>query len=118
MSITGQRLRLLREEKQWSQEVVARKIGISRTAYNKYESGVIQPVRKIKELAGIFGVSADYILGSADNVSSVGDAVPKVHRQMRKYMDLSDNGREIVDITLDAVYEREERKSMLPSGDM
>ncbi|SHK25044.1 Transcriptional regulator, contains XRE-family HTH domain [Selenomonas ruminantium] len=110
MSVTGQRLRLLREERKWSQEAVAQKLGISRTAYNKYESGVIQPVRKIKELAAIFGVSADYILGSAsDNVEA--DAVPKVHRQVRKYMDLSDNGREIVDITLDAVYEREERRN-------
>ena len=51
MSITGQRLRLLRAERKWSQEAVAKKLGISRTAYNKYENGAIHPVRKLKELA-------------------------------------------------------------------
>ena len=118
MNITGQRLRLLREERKWSQEAVAQKLGISRTAYNKYESGAIQPVRKIKELAAIFNVSADYILGGVDDVAAELGTVPKVHRQMRKYMDLSDNGREIVDITLDAVYEREERQGTLSDGEM
>ena len=117
MNITGQRLRLLREERKWSQEAVAQKLGISRTAYNKYENGAIQPVRKIKELAVIFGVSTDYILGGTDDAVESG-TVPKVHRQMRKYMDLSDNGREIVDITLDAVYEREERQGTLSDGEM
>lgn len=113
MSITGQRLRMLREEKQWSQEAVAKRLGISRTAYNKYESGVIQPVRKIKELANIFGVSTDYILGSAEQRIEV-NTVTKAHRQMQKYMGLSDNGRKIVDLTLDAVYAHEERREPLP----
>ena len=113
MSITGQRLRMLREEKQWSQEAVARRIGISRTAYNKYESGAIQPVRKLKELAGIFGVSTDYILGSAEQREEA-TTVTKAHRQMQKYMGLSDNGRKIVDLTLDAVYAHEERQDSLP----
>lgn len=116
MSITGQRLRMLREEKQWSQDAVARRLGISRTAYNKYESGVIQPVRKLKELASIFGVSADYILGSAEQRAEM-TTVTKAHRQMQKYMGLSDNGRKIVDLTLDAVYAHEERQEPLPKCD-
>lgn len=114
MNITGQRLRLLREERQWSQEAVARQIGISRTAYNKYESGSIRPVRKLKELAALFGVSADYILGGSDAESSGHDDGPMVHRQVKKYMELSDNGRKIVDLTLDAVYAHEERRESLP----
>ncbi len=111
MSVTGQRLRLLREERQWSQEAVAEKLGISRTAYNKYESGAIRPVRKLKELVELFGVSADYILG--DEVSEQSD-VTAMHRQIKKYMQLSDNGRRIVDLTLDAVYAHEERRDSLP----
>ena len=111
MSVTGQRLRLLREERKLSQEAVAKKLGISRTAYNKYENGAIRPVRKLKELADLFGVSADYILGGADDEQS---DVPAMHRQMKKYMELSDNGRKIVDLTLDAVYAHEERRDSLP----
>jgi len=111
MSVTGQRLRLLRAERKWSQEVVAKKLGISRTAYNKYENGAIHPVRKLKELADLFGVSADYILGGADDEQS---DVSAIHRQMKKYMELSDNGRKIVDLTLDAVYAHEIRQDSLP----
>lgn len=111
MSVTGQRLRMLREERKWSQEAVAERLGISRTAYNKYESGAIRPVRKLTELATLFGVSADYILGDAVSEQS---NVPAVHRQMKKYMQLSDNGRKIVDLTLDAVYAHEERQDSLP----
>ena len=85
MSVTGQRLRLLREERKWSQEAVAERLGISRTAYNKYENGAIRPMRKLKELADLFGVSADYILGGADDEQS---DVPAMHRQMKKYMEL------------------------------
>ena len=77
MSITGQRLRLLRAERKWSQEAVAKKLGISRTAYNKYENGAIHPVRKLKELADLFGVSADYILGGVDDEQS---DVSAIHR--------------------------------------
>ncbi len=63
MNITGDRLRKLRSEKGISQEEVAKYIGISRTGYNRYESGDIKPVRKLKELSKLFGVSTDYILG-------------------------------------------------------
>lgn len=63
-NITGKRLKTLRLDKEMSQEDVAKIIGISRPAYNKYESGAIKPVRKIKELCDLFGVSADYILGN------------------------------------------------------
>ena len=106
MSITGDRLRSLRESKGMSQEAVANFLGISRTAYNKYESGVIKPVRKLEGLSLLFGVSADYILGQTDELVPR-HREPEVERQLKKYMDLSRGGREIVDITLDAVYERE-----------
>ncbi len=89
-----------------SQEAVANFLGISRTAYNKYESGVIKPVRKLERLSLLFGVSADYILGQTEE-SAPPSREPEVDRQIKKYMDLSRVGREIVDITLDAVYERE-----------
>ena len=106
MSITGERLRALRERKGMSQEAVADFLGISRTAYNKYESGVIKPVRKLERLSLLFGVSADYILGRTEE-PVLPHREPEMERQIRKYMDLSRGGREIVDITLDAVYERE-----------
>ena len=112
MSITGKRLRALRERKGMSQEAVADYLGISRTAYNKYESGVIKPVRKLERLAQLFGVSADYILGREDSTVLVsGGTEPGVEQQIKKYIGLSRGGKDIVDITLDAVYQREKDSS-------
>lgn len=60
MNVTALRLRMLRKEKHLSQQQVADALGITRTAYNKYESGVTAPSRKLRELMDLFGVSADY----------------------------------------------------------
>lgn len=108
MSITGERLRVLREEKGLSQEAVAEILGISRTAYNKYESGAIKPVRKLEELSALFGVSTDYILGQESELSGMLlKAGRQAEQQVKKYLGLSNGGRYMVDLMLDAVYEKE-----------
>lgn len=66
LSVTARRLRQLRLEKQWTQAEVAKAIGIERTAYVLYESGRNSPSRRIHQLAALFNVSADYILGRSD----------------------------------------------------
>ena len=60
---TGERLKALRKERGYSQEDVAKMLGIGRTTYLKYESGENKPSRKLKELASLFGVTTDYLLG-------------------------------------------------------
>ena len=108
MSVTGDRLRALRKERGMSQEAVADALGISRTGYNKYESGDIRPVRKLEELSALFGVSTDYILGQETELSGMlQEAGERVERQVKKYIRLSDGGKDMVDIMLDAVYEKE-----------
>ena len=66
ISITAKRLRQLRSEKDVSQEVVAKYLGISRPAYVRYETGVSYPSRTLKQLADYFHVSMDYIAGKSD----------------------------------------------------
>ena len=110
MNITACRLRSLRKKSGLSQQKVANAIGITRTAYNKYESGVIHPVRKLNELAALFGVTIDYILGRdgiqlEENLNE--DITPQVHTEVKKYLNLSNEGQEIVNIMIDALYERE-----------
>ncbi|MBR1647030.1 MAG: helix-turn-helix transcriptional regulator [Selenomonadaceae bacterium] len=111
MDITACRLRALREESKMSQQAVADFLGITRTAYNKYESGVIKPVRKLNELAALFGVTADYILGRNETLDTEDITNPHDHRQVKKYLSLSNGGKEIVDIMLNAIYEREKKSS-------
>ena len=109
MSITAIRLRALREKCNISQQRVADYLGISRIAYNKYESGAIRPTRKLEQLATLFGVSVDYILGRSQEIPSDLAADPLITEQWRKYLLLSDKGREMVDVMLNTVYTREIR---------
>lgn len=107
MNLTACRLRSLREKHHFSQQKVADYLGISRTAYNKYESGAIRPTRNLDKLAVLFDVSVDYILGRADTISSDRVEDPYLGEQWKKYLLLSDAGREMVDVMLNAVYNRE-----------
>lgn len=66
-----------------SQNDVAKILGISRTAYVKYETGESRPVRKLNELSTLFNVSTDYILGNEDksiNTSNRGVRTPVLGR--------------------------------------
>ncbi len=112
MNLTACRLRALREKHHFSQQKVADYLGISRTAYNKYESGAIRPTRKLERLSALFGVSADYILGRADEIPADRAVDAYIGEQWKKYLLLSDAGREMVDVMLDAVYERERDASI------
>ena len=107
MNLTACRLRALREKRRLSQQKVADYLGISRTAYNKYESGAIRPTRKLERLAVLFGVSVDFILGRTDEMPDAHAADPYIGEQWKKYLLLSDAGRAMVDVMLDAVYARE-----------
>ena len=107
MNPTACRLRALREKHHFSQQKVADYLGISRTAYNKYESGAIRPTRNLDKLAALFDVSVDYILGRADAISTDRVEDPYLGEQWKKYLLLSDAGREMVDVMLNAVYNRE-----------
>lgn len=116
MNITAYRLRELREKFNMSQQQVAKILGITRTTYNKYESGAIKPVQKLHKLAELFGVTADYILGldAIEKIEENFNINPQIYNQIRKYVILSDESKEIVDIMLNAMYERERDSQMKP----
>lgn len=82
MNITGKRLRKLRELKGLSQNDLSKILGISRTAYVKYETGESRPVRKINELSKFFNVSTDYILGNSDYPLSNETAAPSENKKI------------------------------------
>ena len=62
-----ERINLLRKKMGLSQEELANKIGVSRQAVSKWESGQSMPdLDKIIALSDLFGVSTDYILKGTD----------------------------------------------------
>ena len=57
-------LRLLRENKEMTQQDVADFLKIGRTMYRRYETGETEmPVRHVKSLCKLYRVSADYVIG-------------------------------------------------------
>ncbi len=64
MYLLPARLKELRIQKQWTQEQVARRIGVTRAALSMYENGTRQPSYEILiEFSILYNVSCDYLLG-------------------------------------------------------
>ena len=62
--MTADRIKQLREEKGYTQSELARQLGITRSSVNAWEMGVSVPsTQYVVELAAIFKVSTDYLLG-------------------------------------------------------
>ena len=60
----GERIRLLREKAGYSQVELARRLSVTRSSVNAWESGLSAPTAVyIIELAKLFRVTSDYLLG-------------------------------------------------------
>jgi len=77
MPFRGDRLRRLREHKQWNQKDVANWMEVTAQAYYKWEKGKDQPsVERLIQLCEIFSCTADYLLGLVEK--------PYEHSEMEK----------------------------------
>lgn len=64
------RIKALRESKNYTQNDLAKLLGITRSSVNAWEMGISVPsTQYIVELANIFKVSTDYLLGVSETSS-------------------------------------------------
>ena len=64
MAVYTEILRELREDSDLTQAQVAAVLGTTQQVYARYEKGINElPVRHVRALCLLYGVSADYILG-------------------------------------------------------
>ena len=67
----AERIKMLREQNNMTQAQLAKSLGISRSAVNAYEQSISIPsTQYIVELARLFKVSTDYLLG-LDSTSTI-----------------------------------------------
>ena len=67
--VTGPRIKEVRKKRGYTQEYVAREIGISRSTVASWETGVREPsVLELIAFCELFGVSFDYMCGRTDAV--------------------------------------------------
>lgn len=74
----GEKLKKLRNDKQWSQEQLAKKLGTSKQVISRYENGQRSPKLSIAiEYANILGINPNYFLDNNTNIIPDGfDPVP------------------------------------------
>ena len=72
MSVFSDRLKKLRDEKGWTKTYVANHLGLARMqVYANWEYGSREPdYETIKNLANLFGVTTDYLIGRTDSRTS------------------------------------------------
>jgi len=85
------KVKLLRESNNLTQNDVARRLGITRSSVNAWEMGISVPsTMYIVELARLFSVSADYILGLEHrevlDISGLDDESVRILNGMIQYM--------------------------------
>jgi len=85
------KIKTLRESNSLTQADIAKKLGITRSSVNAWEMGISVPsTMYIVELARLFGVSTDYILGleqkAALDISGLDEESVRILTEMALYM--------------------------------
>lgn len=117
----GQILKELRKAKGLNQSYFSEMLGISLTAYQKYEHGTAEPnFDNLSKLADFYGVTTDYLLGreTRDPETPIAAFAKEANLKeleevlITKYLELSDKQREsVMEFLRNAIAEETARKS-------
>lgn len=78
-------LKKFRKQKKLTQEELANKIGVIRATYWAYEKGsIMPPYEKLEQLADIFGITIDELMGRETDKSDISDDLSKLIRKLEK----------------------------------
>ncbi|ACT03607.1 helix-turn-helix domain-containing protein [Paenibacillus sp. JDR-2] len=84
----GNRIAGLREERKWTQEQTASKLGISRAALSHYEKNRREPdTETLAKFADLYQVTIDYLVGRTTNTQA---ALSEDVRNFVDHLELSD----------------------------
>jgi transcriptional regulator with XRE-family HTH domain len=81
----GARIAQLRKEQGLSQQSVADSLGVAQQTYAHYEVGRVRmPVSLLPEVASLFGVSTDDLLGRKSGAASKRGPTPKLQQKIEQ----------------------------------
>ena len=103
----SKRLKRLREEKEWSQGQLAKKIDVESQVISKYERGISCPPAKIMvRIAMAFNVSLDYLM--TETKENQGDPInnPALQKRIAKLNELSEDDQSILISVMDAFFKK------------
>lgn len=105
----GERLINVRKEHGYTRESFAKALGISKYTLRNYELGATEPGHTfLKQISDFFHVSIDYLMGLTNEKEILESFELNTVEKgiIKKYRDLDDHGKEMVDFTLEKEYER------------
>lgn len=92
--MVGKRLRLLRTERELTQEELGKVLGVGKTTISQYESEVRKPdADMLKRIAQFFDVSVDYLLGLTEEKRPVKVETLAAHRTDDPLKELPEEAR-------------------------
>lgn len=112
-SVFGERLRLMRRQREWTQEDLANASGISAQMISHFETGTRQKASadNLVNLARALRCSVDYLLGQADHPELSDPRARSVFRRLSSASDETiEQAVNIVDALLAGGQDRKERK--------
>ena len=101
------KIKRLRQNKNWSQVQLAEKIDVNRRFISAYETGKSMPsAAKLQKLAEVFGVSTDYLLSDNEQSRNLA-SVPITDKTLLEYFEevqrMSDADQQAVKILLEGL---------------
>lgn len=99
----GQRIARLRKEQGYSQEALAKKMGIVRILVSDYERGRIRPhPEMVARFALAFGITTDELIGLKESKKSSKKPNLAIQKRMRKIEELPPAKQRVILQTIDA----------------
>ena len=87
MNNVGKKIRLLRHQKSWSQQDVAKKLGISIPAFSKMETGITDlNLSRLIQIAKLFNFTAVQLLSfsETDDVNNFVDGITSIQQKLKE----------------------------------
>lgn len=87
MNKVGKKIRLLRHQKGWSQQDVAKKLGISIPAFSKIETGITDlNLSRLIQIAKLFNFTAVQLLSfsETDDVNDYVDGITSIQQKLKE----------------------------------
>lgn len=78
-------LKKFRKQKKLTQEELATKLGVIRATYWAYEKGsIMPPYEKLEQMADIFGITIDELMGRETDKSDISSDLSKLIRKLEE----------------------------------
>lgn len=109
----AEKLCVLRNQSGYSQEQLAEKMGVSRQAVSKWESGVTLPeTEKIIQLSNLFDVSTDFLLRDVLVERSRDTLDRVVFKFLGSAQEMDDISKKLIDIMQDGIIDDQEKNQL------